>query len=70
MDEIYLEDTSDEAKTENQKLAREGQDEIDGDEVCEICFGTGEVDNPYFDEGANEWISDGTKPCVCKLKLD
>lgn len=38
------------------------------EDVCQECLGTGEIDNPYFDEDSKEWYSDGTRKCLCQLK--
>jgi len=35
---------------------------------CDVCNDTGEVDDIIFDEDCHEYISNGTKKCICKRK--
>lgn len=40
---------------------------LEKEEKCDICDGTGEVDDFYFDQDSKNWILDGTKKCVCQI---
>lgn len=41
------------------------------EDVCEFCDGTGEVETYYRDSSTGyNWVVDGTKKCVCKLRFE
>lgn len=39
------------------------------EEVCEFCYGTGEVSEDIFDEDSHEYMKGvGTRKCLCQLE--
>ena len=43
-------------------------EDVEENEVCPECGGTGKVENLSYDKDSHEWITDGTRKCVCQLE--
>ena len=68
-DNVPWENTSKEAQTENKKLARDLQKEMD-DGVCEFCLGSGEISTDERDESGNWMRGVGSQKCICRIHED
>lgn len=51
-----------------QKKALKEKDEVEEEEVCEHCGGTGEISYDVSDGEGNMQSGVGTRKCICRIK--